>query len=210
MTEEKQENLQQALGEHRQESPKKRTLSWAQKMFSAKRCAVMALFAAMSLVVSFFEFPIFPAAPFLMLDFGNCFIMLVGFLLGPIEGLIVCVIKETLRILLKNGTGGVGELANMLVTSAYILLPATVYYFKKGLKVVVPTLIAACFIAAGVALIVNRIVLFPAYLGTEGAAMFEQLWWIVLLFNLINGAANTVLTVALYKKLSFLFKKWKI
>ena len=108
MTEEKQENLQQSLGEHRQEAPKKRTLSWAQKMFSAKRCAVMALFAAMSLVVSFFEFPIFPAAPFLMLDFGNCFIMLVGFLLGPIEGLIVCVIKETLRILLKNGTGGVG------------------------------------------------------------------------------------------------------
>lgn len=179
-------------------------------MFSAKRCAVMALFAALSLVVSFFEFPIFPAAGFLMLDFGNSLIMLVGFLLGPIEGLLVCVVKETLRILLKNGTGGVGELANMLVTAAYILLPATVYYFKKGLKVVVPTLIAGCLIATGVALLVNRFVLFPAYMGADGVVAFGSLWVFVLFFNLIKGAANTVLTVVLYKKLSFLFKKWKI
>ena len=182
------------------------------KIFTTKRMVLMAVFTALAFVVSLFSFPVFPGSPvfFLELDFGNVFIMLVGFLLGPIEGLLVCVVKETLRILLKNGTGGVGELANMLVTSAYIFLPATVYYFKKGLKVVVPTLIAGCLISTGVALLVNRFVLFPAYMGSSGVEVFSQLWVFVLLFNLIKGAANTVLTVVLYKKLSFLFKKWKI
>lgn len=218
MVEKREENLQEDLQNDLQQNEKtdgawsslSKKSNWAKKMFSAKRCAVMALFSALALTVSFFEFPIFPATAFLQLDFGNCFIMLVGFLLGPIESLIVCVVKETLRILLKNGTGGVGELANMLVTSAYILLPATAYYFKKGLKVVVPTLIAGCFIAAGVALLVNRFVLFPAYMGNGGADAFAQVWGFVLLFNLIKGAANTVLTIILYKRLSFLFKKWKI
>lgn len=209
MQEEKRNNIQENIqtGGADIRSNKK---SGVAKMFTAKRCAVMALFASLALIVSFFEFPIFPATSYLMLDFGNALIMLVGFLLGPIEGLIVCVIKETLRILLKNGTGGVGELANMLVTSAYILLPATVYYFKKGLKVVIPTLIAGCLIATGVAMLVNRFILFPAYMGSDGAIVFAQVWMFVLLFNLIKGVANTVVTVVLYKKLSFLFKKWKI
>ncbi len=210
MLEEKQEFIQENVKEPQGKARENNQFAWVKKMFSAKRCAVMALFVTLSLVVSFFEFPIFPAATFLQLDFGNSLIMLVGFLLGPIESLIVCVLKEMLRILLKNGTGGIGELANMLVTSAYILLPATVYYFKKGLKVVIPTLIAGCLLSTGVALIVNRFILFPAYMGSGGVETFEQIWWIVLLFNLIKGTANTVLTVVLYKKLSFLFKKWKI
>lgn len=209
--ENEQEKIVQENGQTKGAGMSSKVKKWrVATMFSAKRCAMMALFTALSLVVSFFEFPIFPAAGFLQLDFGNSLIMLVGFLLGPIEGLLVCVVKETLRILLKNGTGGVGELANMLVTSAYIFLPATVYYFKKGLKVVVPTLIAGCLISTGVALLVNRLVLFPAYMGSSGVEAFSQLWGFVLLFNLIKGAANTVLTVVLYKKLSFLFKKWKI
>ncbi len=178
--------------------------------FTAKRCAVMAVFVALSLTVSFLEFPIFPAVPFLQLDFGNCFIMLVGFLLGPIEGVAVCVIKELLRILLKNGTGGVGELANMLVTSAYILLPAVLYQRKKGLKIVIPALCGGCVIAALTALAVNRFLLFPAYMGSAGVEFFASVWGFVLLFNLIKGIANGVMTVLLYKRLSFIFKKWKI
>ena len=60
------------------------------KMFSAKRLALMAVFAALSFVVSLFEFPIFPtAANSLKLDFGNGFIMLKAFLYGPVEGVIV-------------------------------------------------------------------------------------------------------------------------
>ena len=99
-----------------------------QQRFSAKRIALMAVFTALAYAVSFLEFPIFPATPFFKLDFGNVFILLVSFLCGPIEGILVCIVKESLRNL-STSSGGVGELANMLMTLSFILLPSAIYRF---------------------------------------------------------------------------------
>ncbi|MBQ8291116.1 MAG: ECF transporter S component [Clostridia bacterium] len=179
------------------------------KRFSAKRIAVMAAFVALAFVVSLFDFPLFPAAPFLKLDFGNVFILLISFLLGPAEGVIVCVLKETLRIF-AGSTGGVGELANMLVTSSYILLPAIVYQRRKGLKIVAFTLAAACLIGTAAALLTNRFINFPLYMGAGAKAFFYEVFWVIVAFNLIKTVAISVLTLLLYKRLSNFLKKWKI
>ena len=58
-----------------------------------KKLVALALFTALAFIFSFWSFPIFPAAPFLKLDFGNVFIMLSGFLFGPIEAIAVTLIK---------------------------------------------------------------------------------------------------------------------
>ena len=181
------------------------------KRFTAKRLALMAVFVALSFSVSLLSFAIFPASPvfFLELDFGNVFILLISFLLGPIEGVIVCVLKETLRIM-AGSTGGVGELANMLMTSAYILLPSIVYQYKKGIKTVIITLVGACFIGTGAALLVNRFITFPLFLGAEGAAVFAEGFWLIVAFNLIKTVSIGLLTVLLYKRLSNFLKHLKI
>lgn len=176
--------------------------------FSAKRIALMGVFVALAFGISFLEIPIFPAAPFLKLDFSNVFILLISLLLGPVEGIIVCVLKECLR-LIGSSSGGVGELANMAVTTAYILLPAFVYRFRKGLKHVIPCLIAACFIGAGAALLANRFINFPLYMGSGAAQAFASLWGYVLGFNLIKTASIGLLTALLYKRLSNFLKKLK-
>ena len=182
----------------------------AKQRFSAKRLAFMAVFVALAFAVSLLDFPLFPALPFLKLDFGNVFILLVGFLLGPVEGIIVCILKELLRAL-ASGSGGVGEIANAITTSAYILLPATVYRYKKGLKVVIPCLVAACFIGTGAALITNRFITFPLFMGAEaGVALFFEGFWFIVAFNLIKTASVGVLTMLLYKRLSKVLKKLKI
>ncbi len=176
---------------------------------SAKRLALMAVFVALSYAVSFIEIPLFPAAPFLKLDLGNVFILLIAFLLGPIEGVLVCLLKECLRML-GSSSGGVGEIANFLVTSAYILLPSLVYRFHKGLKVVMPSLLGACFVGTGVALLANRFINFPLYMGTGAAAAFAKFFWIIVAFNLIKTVLVGALTLLLYKRLSNFLKKWKI
>ncbi len=178
--------------------------------FSAKRIAVMALFVAISYLVSFLEIPLFPAANFLELDFGNVFILLIGFLLGPVEGVIVCVLKEGLRAISGSGSGGVGELANILVTSAYILFPTVLYRYKKGIKAVALSLGVACVIGTLVALPVNRFINFPLYMGAGASQAFASLWGYILAFNLIKTLLVSVLAVILYKRLSYLFKKMKI
>ena len=177
--------------------------------FSAKRLALMGVFVALSYALSWLEIPIFPSAPFLKLDFGNVFIMLIAFLCGPVEGVIVCVLKETLR-LIGSSSGMVGELANVIMTTSYILLPSIVYQFRKGLKAVIPALAGGCVIGTSVALVVNRFITFPLYMGGGAAAVFRELFWYVLAFNLIKTVLIGVLTALLYKKLSNFLKKMKI
>lgn len=181
------------------------------KRFTAKRLALMAIFVALSFLVSLWSFPVFPGSPvfFLELDFGNVFILLVSFLLGLLEGIVVCVLKETLRIM-AGSTGGVGELANMIVTTSYILLPSVVYQYKKSLKVVLVTLSFACLIGTGAALVVNRFVTFPLYMGSKGGEVFWEGFWLIVAFNLLKTAAIGALTLLLYKRLSLFLKKLKI
>ena len=177
--------------------------------FSAKRISLMATFVALAYAVSWLDFPIFPAVPFLQLDFGNVFILLIAFLLGPIEGVIVCALKETLRLLGSN-SGGVGELANFFMTTSFILLPAIVYQWRKGLKVVIVSLAMACCIGTTTALLVNRFITFPLYLGESGAAVFAQGFWFILAFNVIKTVSVSILTLLLYKRLSNFLKTLRV
>ena len=169
--------------------------------------AVMALFVAMSYVVSLFEFPIFPATPYLKLDFGNVFILLSGFLFGPIEGIIVCVLKEML-CLIGTTSGGAGQVANALVTSAYIIIPCVVYRRKKGFGTVVSMLAVACVVGVVAALFANRFIVFPLYMRDNAASMFNDAFWFVTAFNAIKTVSVSIITIILYKRLSVFIKKF--
>lgn len=191
------------------ETQKQRKKTGVKNRLSAKRLALMSAFVALAYVVSLLDFPIFPATPFLKLDFGNVFILLISFLLGPVEGVAVCVMKELLRMI-GSSSGGVGELANMLATSAFILLPSIVYQFRKGLKWVVPCLVVACVLGTVGALLTNRFITFPLYMGAGAASVFADTFWFIVAFNLIKTASVSVLTLLLYKRLSNFLKKMKI
>lgn len=192
----------------------KKPIKQIKQKFSSKRMAFMAVFVALSYAVSLVEIPMFTV--FFKLDFGNVFILLIGFLLGPIEGVIVCVLKETLRCIGSNSTF-VGELANVLVTSAYILLPSIVYQKRKGLKTVIVCLCIACLLGTGAALLANRFITFPLYEAIllkayqmDAAMAFEYFFWIIIAFNLIKTVSVSFLSVLLYKRLSNFLKKIKI
>ncbi len=186
--------------------------------FSAKRVALMGIFVALSYAVSLLEIPtpLFGAS-FLKLDFGNVFIMLISFLLGPIEGILVCLMKEGLRCFTSSSLCA-GELANFLITSSYLLIPSVLYQRKKTLKTVCISLAISCFFATGVALIANRLIIFPTFsylfggsiFGMTVAEAFAAFWMAVLLFNLIKTVSIGVLTLLLYKRLSNFLKKLKI
>ena len=167
----------------------------------------IALFSALSFVVSLWEFPIFPATPFLQLDFSAVFTLLGGFMYGPIAGVIICAVKELIRFAMGSDTGGVGEIANFLVIFSLIIVPTVVYRFKKGLPVVIITLIIGVLCMTGAAIISNRFIMFPLYMGGGAAAAFESFWYYIIFFNLIKGVAVSIIVFLLYKRLSALFRK---
>ena len=178
----------------------------------------MAVFVALAYAVSLLEIPMpLFGASFLKLDFGNVFIMLISFLLGPVEGIIVCLLKEGLRCLTSSSMCA-GELANFIVTSSYLLLPSILYKKHRNLKTVLLSMSVACVLATGVALIANRFIIFPTFAFLYGGSIFgmtvqqafSAFWVAVLIFNLIKTVSVGVLTVLLYKRLSNLMKKMKI
>ena len=179
------------------------------RYLSTRKLVTLALFTALTYLVSLVSFPIFPAAPYLKLDFGNVFILLSGFLFGPIEGIIVCLLKEVLS-LINSSSGGVGEVANFIMTSSYILVPSLLYRYRKGLKAVLLSLAAACIVGTVVATITNRFIIFPLYMGKAAPAVFESVFWFVIGFNLIKTAAIGFLTFLLYKRLSGILKKLEV
>lgn len=176
------------------------------KIGVTKKLVGTAVFAALSFVVSFLEFPIFPATGFLKLDFSAVFTTLAGFIFGPVSGVAVCAIKELICFFTKSSTGGVGEIANFIVTTGYILIPTVVYKYRKGIKTVILTLLAGCIVQVGLALLANRFVNFPLFMGDSAKAVFDSVWYYVLLFNLIKTVSISILTILLYKRVSHLIK----
>lgn len=184
-------------------------------VFTTKNVAGMAVFSALSFVVYLLEIPIFAGTPasFLELDLSNVFVMLAGFMYGPIPAIIITLVKELIHVTVGS-TGGVGELANFIITSAYVLIPSIVYYYKKGIKTVVITLFIACLVQTGISLLVNNFINFPFFTGSvpfvttqTSNRLFANLWVYVLAFNAIKSVVISTITILLYKKVSYLFKK---
>ncbi len=183
--------------------------STLKKRFSPKRIVFIALFVALSYAISLFSFPIFPATPYMKLDFSNVFILLTGLLFGPVEGIIVCILKEVLGVTISS-SGGVGELANAIMTTSFILLPCIVYRVKKSNKAAVISLIPACIIGTAAALITNRFIIFPLYMGGGAAQIFSDVFWFAVAFNIIKTAAISLITALIFKRLAYFVKKYKI
>ncbi|MDE7296662.1 MAG: ECF transporter S component [Clostridia bacterium] len=176
--------------------------------FTAARIAYIALFTALAYVVTFFEFPIFPTVSFLKLDFANVFFLFEGFMFGPVEVTISILIKELLS-LADSSTLGVGELANFIMSFAYVIVPSVGYRFLKGKGWVCALLGIACVLQIGVSFLVNRYINFPffgevfhAFGSMSGIEFFDTVWYYVLAFNAIKSVSISIVIFLLYKPLS--------
>ena len=165
-------------------------------IFTAKNVAKMGIFTALSFALTFFEFPIFPMAPFLKLDFSNVFVLIGGFSLGVIPGIIILIVKEALCLL--KTTTVVGQLANVIIGLFYIVVPFVLYSKKRVFKSAILGLIIGTLLTSFISLFVNRYINFPLYGAPD--SVFLQMWHIVLLFNLIKATLVSLITLVLYKR----------
>lgn len=179
----------------------------AKSPFTAKKLALIAAFTALAFGASFLDFPVFPAAPFLKLDFSFAIMLIGAYMLGALPGEIT-VIAFTLFRLPLSQTGMIGELANFIMAQFFVVVPSLIYERKRKFSVVAITLTAATLIISAVSLLINRYLLFPFYMQDGAAAFFADVWYLIILFNLIKGASNAVITVLLYKRLKKILHKF--
>ena len=183
----------------------------------------IAMLGVLAYVVMFLEaaLPFFPS--FLKMDLSDLIPLVGALALGPVAGMLIELLKNLLHLITTH-TGGIGELANFLVGSAFVMTAGAIYAknrTKKGALIALLSAILAMIVAGGV---VNYFVTVPLYAMVLGwstemivgmsqsviPAIHDKFTLILFAFcpfNLLKGVILTLITAPLYKKVSPLLKR---
>ncbi len=165
----------------------------------------IAILGAIGYILMQFEFSILPSASFLRMNLCEIPALFAAFAIGPVAGLFV-VIVENIPHLFQTFSGGVGELANILISGPFVLSAGLVYRKLHTRTGAFLSLLLGSAVMLLAALLANRFINLPLY-GVPAEKIGETLLFAILPFNAIKAAVVTVLTMLLYKPLSPLLKK---
>ncbi len=168
--------------------------------FSVRMLTQMAMLAALSIILVYaIHFPIFPSAPFLEYDPADIMLILGTFMYGPAAGLLltaaVCVIQG---ITVSAASGIIGILMHFVASGSYVLLAGLVYKRNKTPKGSVLAVVAGT-LARCVTMLIWNILLTPIFMGVPTEAVLAMLLPVILPFNLIYAAANSIVAVVVFR-----------
>lgn len=182
------------------------------------------MLSAIAIILMQFEVPLPFAPPFYKIDFSEIPVLVGCFVMGPLAGAVVELIKVILNMVISGTTtGGVGDIANFLIGCA-MCIPAGMIYKKYHTKksALVGMTVGTIFMTA-IGCLLNAYVLLPVYakvfelpmdalieMGTAvnpsitGVSTFVVL--AVAPFNLLKGVLVSLIVFLTYKKISPIFK----
>lgn len=181
-------------------------------MFNLTRCGLL---AAMAVILYYIEIPV---VAFYKLDLSTLPAILAGFAMGPVQGAAVVVLKNLVH-LMGTSTAGVGELADILMSCAFVIPASLIYRGNKTRRGALTAMLAGAAAMIAAAVLVNYFILIPAYqvlmnLPLEviigmGQKVFgfidttvELVICITAPFNLLKAAVLSGTTYLLYKRVS--------
>lgn len=184
----------------------------ADTVFTLTRCGLL---AAMAVILFYIEIPI---VAFYKLDLSVLPAILAGFAMGPAQGVSVVLMKDLVH-LLSTSTSGVGELADFLMSCAFVIPASLMYRRCKSRKSAVRALVVGSALMTVAAVLVNYFVLIPAYqvlmnlpleaiIGMGAAVLpfidntLELVLFITAPFNILKSVVLSVVTYLLYKRVS--------
>ena len=169
---------------------------------STKRIALYALFVALSMAVSFVEFPIVPGVEWLKYDPSGIVSLVAGFAYGPAAAVIVSV----LGFLPHLFTNPWGTLMAVLVALALSVPAALIYRRNKTRKGAVIGIIVGAIAALAMA-IVGNIIVTPFYAHMTTAQVVALIVPALLPFNALKFTIHGVVTFLIYKPISNLLNR---
>ena len=183
----------------------------------------IAMLGVLAYVVMFLElaFPFFPS--FLKMDLSDLIPLIGALALGPVAGMLIELLKNMLHLITTH-TGGVGELANFIVGSAFVMTAGAIYAKHKTKKGAIIALICSIFAMIAAGALVNYFITVPLYALVLGwstemivgmsqqviPAIHDKLTLILYAFcpfNLLKGVVLTLIALPLYKRVSPLLKR---
>ena len=120
-----------------------------------------AMLSAVAFVLMFLDFKVPFMPSFISMDFSELPALIGAFAMGPWYGAIICLVKNLLHLLITT-TGGVGELSNFILGSAFVMPAGLLYQHKKSKKnAIVGSILGAVFMAL-LSIASNYFIVYPA------------------------------------------------
>lgn len=187
---------------------------------SVRTITTVAILSALATVLMVLEFSIPLVPSFLKVDFSDLPALLAAFSMGPFAGALVELIKNLLHLPFTQTTG-VGELANFLLGSAFVVPAGIIYKSIKTRKGALVGALTGMVLAGAVSFPVNLFITYPFYtvfLPLESIidayhvlfppidTLPKALLFVNVPFTVLKEAVNVVITFLIYKKISPLLK----
>ena len=189
----------------------------------------VAIFAALSIVLYYVKLPatlIIPVFPeYLDIQFSNLPAIICGFVVGPVGGVTVVVIRSLIKLPF-TGTLGVGELADLVIGVSCVLISSLVYKKEHTKTGGIIALVCAFVSWVVFAAIANWLIIIPSYMKlfhldagyfvnllsfvngvTEQNFMLYYILVVAIPFNAMLAFIVCVITYFVYKRVSKLMQK---
>ena len=184
----------------------------------------VAILSGLAGVLMLIEFPLPIAPPFYKVDLSDVAALIGGFSFGPLAGLLICLLKVLISILLNGTTTAfVGELASFLMDGTFVFVTSLVYKEAKSKKGIIVSLIVGVLSLTLMGAIANYYLMIPAYvkfmnfpldsiikMGSAINSRVNSLESLILLctvpFNLVKGLIICTITYVLNDRISPLLK----
>lgn len=189
-------------------------------VLSVRTISMTAMLSAVAYLLAFVEFPVPLSPSFARMDLSDFPALIGAFAFGPLSGLLIELVKNTLQ-LLTTSTGGIGEIANFLMGASYVVAAGVIYKRHKTKKTALLACITASFVMGATAALANYFILLPLFesfmpLDQLIASFAEFLPFIhtkldivlfnALPFNILKGLVIGGFTMLTYKRLAPILK----
>jgi riboflavin transporter FmnP len=181
---------------------------------------VTAMLSAVAFILMFFDFAVPFMPSFIKMDLSELPALIGSFALGPVCGVVICLIKNLLHLTITS-TGGVGELSNFLLGAAFVLPAGLIYRYRKNRKsALIGSLVGAVFMGV-FSIVSNYLLVYPVYYNfmSEDAILaayqvinpaMQSILQCLICFNMpftiVKGLFSVVITFLVYKHISPILK----
>lgn len=185
--------------------------------FKTRMIAKTAVLAVIAYLLMLLEIPVILFPGFLKIDLSDLPALIGGLALGPMVGVTIELIKNILHWITASQTGGVGELANFIVGTAWILPAVWIYRKNKSKKSALLGMVFGTIVMTVIAAFTNYYMLIPFYskfmpieaiIEMSAAAnplitdIKTLIIYAIIPFNILKGVIITLITMLVYKKIS--------
>lgn len=192
----------------------------AVSVFNARTLAMTAMLAAISFILGFLEFPVPLSPSFARMDLSDFPALIGTFAFGPIAGVTIEFVKNTLQ-LLSTSTGGIGELANFIMGTSYVFTAGLIYRFHKTKRTAWIASMIASVVMGIMSAVMNYFVLLPMFeqfmpldqvIASFGVLIpfiktkLDVVLYNAFPFNLLKGLVISFFTMLIYKRLTPILK----